>query len=132
MIDIVLDGSFGQELLSQSTQMLRSRPIVVTPACNLTSMRNCLFGGAGDNRSCSQFRSSNRSVPEGGRNIRRWFATDSRLASHCRGRFTIVARTTAGRMKRGLDATGGGDDNRNRTQILRRLRLNITYAKAKT
>ena len=94
MIDIELDGFFGQELLSQSTQMLRSRPIVVTPACNLTSMQNCLFGGAGDNRPCSQFRSSNRS-PGGSRNSRRRFATDSRLASHCRGRFPIVARTTA-------------------------------------
>ena len=50
---------------------------------------------------------------------------------NCRGRFPIVARTTAGRMKRCQDSIRGGDDNRNRTQILRRLRLNITYAKAK-
>ena len=131
MIDIELDGFFGQELLSQSTQMLRSRPIVVAPACNLTSMQNCLFGGAGDNRPCSRLQSSNRS-PGGSRNSRRRFATDSRLASHCRGRFPIVARTTAGRMKRFQDSIRGGDDNRNRPQILRRLRLNITYAKAKT
>ena len=127
MIDIELEGFFGQEFLSQSTQMLRPRPIVVAPACNLASMQYCLFGGAGDNRSCSQLRSSNRFAPKRIRNPRRGFGTDSRFASRCRGRFPIVARTTVGRMKRCLNAIRGGEDNRNRTQILRRLRLNILH-----